>query len=302
MEDTITAVEPTAMEQSEPQDPCSSQKIDLSLDDIIKLNRKEHKANQAAKKGRRVTNKNTALKKLERAGQQTFPFKHGAYQFPRGSNRSPYMRPPFPAFYRIKAYFKKAPFGVPHLKGVSPLKRAPLNTKFEKRKPLFRGTFYEPYRGPTGALRRPSPQSRGQKQQLFQPKPRQGSARPFVLNRGFPAANENIIPEKKYQKVRSWRKAPSGGSTLTVSLPNSIAIPEPSTSAKHATVTEGAGGRISQPKGIPLRFNFKATINQTGLTLNERFTCMRIRTGPGQGQQRGSGRGRGREGRTVILQ
>ncbi|KAJ7996645.1 hypothetical protein DPEC_G00239190 [Dallia pectoralis] len=108
---------------------------------------------------------------------------------------------------------------------------------------------------------------------------------------------------------RSWRKAPSAGSTLTVSLPNSVANPEPSTSATHATVTNrssllGPRGGTSQPKGIPLRFNFKATINQTGVTLNERFTCMRIKPGPGQVPQRGSPmeRGRGRDGRTVILQ
>ncbi|XP_041750102.1 UAP56-interacting factor-like [Coregonus clupeaformis] len=296
--------EPTAMEESEPQEaqqPRTSEKIDLSLDDIIKLNKKKNKANKAANKARdrRTTNKNTVLKKLDRAGQQqTFPFRRGPYQFQQGPYKSRYI----PGYYRVKPYLRKTPFGTHHLKGVSPLKRPPFNTKegaqFGKHKPLFKCAFYQPYRGPPGALRR------GQKKPPFQPKQRQGSAKPFVLNRGFPAANGKI---DKYQKVRSWKKAPSGVSTLTVSLPNSKANSEQAAKVKQATVMDrsspsGTGGGTSpQPKGIPLRFNFKATINQTGVTLNDRFTGMRIWAGPGQGPQRGSGRGRGR-GRTVILQ
>ncbi|XP_055799300.1 UAP56-interacting factor-like [Salvelinus fontinalis] len=305
--------EPTAMEESdlqEAQEPRTSEKIDLSLDDIIKLNKKENKANKAANKARdrRTTNKNTVLKKLDRAGQQQiFPFRRGPYQFQQGPYKSRYMGPPIPGYYRVKPYLRKTPFGAHHLKGVSPLKRPSLNTKegaqFGKRKPLFKGAFYQPYRGPPGALRRPPPQFRGQKKPPFQPKQRQGGGKPFILNRGFPAANGKM---DKYQKVRSWKKAPSGVSTLTVSLPNSKANSEPAAKAKQATVMDRSSpsGASPQPKGIPLRFNFKATINQTGVTLNDRFTGMRIWAGPGQGPQRGSGRGRGRgrEGRTVILQ
>ncbi|KAJ7996646.1 hypothetical protein DPEC_G00239200 [Dallia pectoralis] len=85
MEDT-TGVELIAMEQSEPQEDRSSLKIDLSLDDIIKLSKKEHKANQAANRtrGRRMRNKSTALRKLERAGPQIFTIRHGGSQFPQG--------------------------------------------------------------------------------------------------------------------------------------------------------------------------------------------------------------------------
>nr|XP_055055802.1 chromatin target of PRMT1 protein [Misgurnus anguillicaudatus] len=48
------------------------------------------------------------------------------------------------------------------------------------------------------------------------------------------------------------------------------------------------GASITSPKGIPLRFNYKATTNQTGLSLNDRFTDLRF-----SGRGRGRGRGRG---------
>ncbi|XP_062341602.1 UAP56-interacting factor [Osmerus eperlanus] len=286
----------------------NSDKIDLSLDDIIKLNRKEQRVNRATSKARnqRASNKHNVLRKLDKTGrQQRFPVRQGQSQ--QGTYRSKYMGPSPRWFYKVKPFnIKKAAIGA---KGVSPLNRHPMNTKatvqFGQHKPLFRGVFYQRNRSLTAAQRRPAPPPREQGNPPFQPKQRRGSARPFVLNRGFSAmqASEKL---ERFQRARSWRKAPSTGCTVTVSLPNAKAIPEPGTKAKQTMDRSiSTGGETYSPKGIPLRYNLKATINQTGVTLNDRFTGMRILSPPGQGPQRGGSRGRGRGrglGRTVVLQ
>ncbi|KAM6970022.1 UAP56-interacting factor [Aplochiton taeniatus] len=320
MDDSTSEVKPEPMEESAdtPAEPRSSEKIDLSLDDIIKLNRKEKRANNSANKvsekaankvsdkavnkarNRRARNKKAVLKKLEKAGQQQkFTGRPEQYK-KQGPNRLRFVGPPTNGFYRLKTYnLKKTRFGT---KGVSPLNRP--NTKDPiqsgRRKPFIKGVFYQPNRAPNVTPRRPTPQFKGQPPS-FQPKQRHGDVRPFILNRGFttPKNNEKL---SKYQRVRSWKKVSSSGSTLTVSLPNSLGN---SDSVHTATVKErstDAGGRMAslQPKGIPFKFNLKATINQTGVTLNDRFTGLRIQ--PGQ-RSRGRGQGRGRGmGRTVTLQ
>ncbi|KAG9346535.1 hypothetical protein JZ751_006846 [Albula glossodonta] len=86
-----------------------------------------------------------------------------------------------------------------------------------------------------------------------------------------------------------------------VSVPNTTAAPDPQAKVKQFIATEKSPETgavpLAQPKGIPLRFNFKAVANQTGVSLNDRFTGLKIRGGTGYRQWRGRGRGR-----TVTLQ
>ncbi|XP_056093822.1 UAP56-interacting factor-like [Rhinichthys klamathensis goyatoka] len=55
-------------EQMQESHASSSDKIDLSLDDIIRLNKKEQKANRA--KSKRASNRSNVLKKLNQVPQQ----------------------------------------------------------------------------------------------------------------------------------------------------------------------------------------------------------------------------------------
>ncbi|XP_028840405.1 UAP56-interacting factor [Denticeps clupeoides] len=302
MADAVDNPEPMSEERSP-----GPEKIDLSLDEIIKINRKEARtANSGnSRKDKRAANRQNVLKKLDRGG---FHFGQGAYPY-QGFYRSRYLGPP------VRRYYKVWPFGfrrgAGRGRGVSPLNRTALNEKaagqYGMTKVSLRGAAYRPYyRGgrPRG-VGRTSFSSRGQKTPQFQSRTNIRGRRPFILNRDFRGFTGSRQLES-YHKVRSWRQAPTAGTVLTVSLTNAAASPDAGQTATAGSFSDAPGPSSSQPRGIPLRFNFKATSNQTGMTLNDRFTRLRIR---GQGQRswrghvRGRGRGRGRgAGRSVTLQ
>ncbi|XP_023700608.2 UAP56-interacting factor-like [Paramormyrops kingsleyae] len=282
--------EPEAMEETN-----SSEKIDLSLDDIIKLKKEEENVTLGGfKRKNRQANRSNLFKKFNKAGQQQgFRFRRGTYHM-QGLNRFRYIGPPVRDFYRSRPYNR----GRSAPKGISPMNRPQWDAKnakqFGQRSNRFRGSFYQPYRGQRGPPRRmPLNQSFQYSQQ------RPYRAKPVKLNRAFSSWKWGEKPER-FQKVRRWGKAPSSGSILTVSLPNSKANSDPQ--AIQPSVSDrplGEGDFASpQPKGIPLRFNFKAVSNQTSLTLNDRFTNLKIRGGWGHRLWRGRGRG----SRMVTLQ
>nr|XP_013809432.1 PREDICTED: UAP56-interacting factor-like [Apteryx mantelli mantelli] len=110
-----------------------------------------------------------------------------------------------------------------------------------------------------------------------------GRSRPFVLNRGpgfqqkrmqqryskanFQRGQMNAVGEGKRPRMRRWQVKPSPGAVLTVSVAN------PQASQSSAWPPPRAAK--PQPKGVLLRFNFRAMANQTSLTLDERFSGLR---------------------------
>ncbi|KAM8952911.1 UAP56-interacting factor-like [Pelodytes ibericus] len=118
------------------------------------------------------------------------------------------------------------------------------------------------------------------------------------------AANQNgrltqqiaLIPGKRQQNARRWQTAKGFGSTLTVSVENCTPS-QTKTPNKPGVIRPGPRFRKTAtqskyPKGVPLRFNFRATANHTSVTLNERFSSLKIK-----GQIAPARRG----GRTVLL-
>ncbi|KAH0630780.1 hypothetical protein JD844_003980 [Phrynosoma platyrhinos] len=84
--------------------------------------------------------------------------------------------------------------------------------------------------------------------------------------------------EGKPPRIRRWQTQPSSGAVLTVSVSNPQASQTNMSGGKRPFLRERsipAKMTRHQPKGVPLRFNFRATANQTSLTLNERFSGLR---------------------------
>ncbi|MBN3315944.1 UIF factor, partial [Atractosteus spatula] len=302
-------VDPAPMEVE-----CNSEKIDMSLDDIIKLNKNEQKSNQE-KTSKNNRGAATTRKKLVGATnisrQQRIPFRRVPYQAQQGPYYLRSMGQDLQGFKRRIPYnLRKASLVA---KGVSPLNRNAWNTQgkqavraFESNswgqrfrqqtsQPQFRKRFWQTFRGPPTTSRSIPMQYRGQRQQQLQYRQKQERHERHNINRGFSGRNNNRKSAEGFQKGRSWRQTQSSGSILTVEVPNSVATP--GTVAKRPSLlkrsTQDFDASPPQPKGIPLRFNFKAIANQTKVTLNERFTFLKIR-GSTAGPQRGR--------RTVTLQ
>ncbi|XP_010221034.1 PREDICTED: UAP56-interacting factor-like, partial [Tinamus guttatus] len=84
----------------------------------------------------------------------------------------------------------------------------------------------------------------------------------------------DAVGEGKKPRLRRWQVKPSPGAVLTVSVANPQASQASAPGAKRPFPRSPRLPK-PQPKGVMLRFNFRAMANQTSLTLDERFSGLR---------------------------
>ncbi|XP_056396266.1 UAP56-interacting factor-like isoform X2 [Hyla sarda] len=260
-----------------------NKKIDMSLDDIIKLQKEESDvqstSNQTGQHGR-----------LKRGNFQNKRYFRNPPRNQQGPGR------PKPGFrqQRFPGMIRNNTLGpitrrraAASLNGVSPLNRPNLPTTNSQKvvKTQTQNVQLNPrkYRAANitsqTLTRRFNTQTRrpqirdGQKQQ-----------RTNTVNQNKRLMQQVTMNRGKRQTTpRRWQNNDSFGSTLTVSVPNPKAGLAPQ-SKKPALKRPGGRFRKTEaqstdppPKGVPLRFNFRATANHTNVTLNERFSTLKIR-------------------------
>uniref|UniRef100_A0A8C3XGH0 Forty-two-three domain-containing protein 1 n=1 Tax=Cyanoderma ruficeps TaxID=181631 RepID=A0A8C3XGH0_9PASS len=270
---------------AEPQP--GAEEIDMSLDDIIKLHRKEQTDASAAGDSRRQQVKNRssasgygrpqfrAWKQRNLQGPNRFRRGFGQQQFNRRQFRNP-----LPGRKRRAA----AAFD-----GVSPLNRQASAQEGNKKKNVFaKSSSGQQEKQPqTSAglkgFREDAASVRGP-----------GRSKPFLLNRGaafqqkgmqqrfykahFQRGQMDSRGEGKPPRMRRWQVKPIPGAILTVSVLNPQAGQTSSPGSSRPFLPSQrppARAAKPQPKGVLLRFNFRAMANQTSLTLDERFSGLR---------------------------
>ncbi|GCB68243.1 hypothetical protein scyTo_0010369 [Scyliorhinus torazame] len=296
----------------------SSEKIDMSLDDIIQLNKRETDST--------ATPLSRAREQQQRHQNLGFPrpqnyFGRGAQQNVQGSFRPRRNTSEFQGYGRtnqrwqtqVKNIRTRSDGRKPTVaaKGVSPLNRkATVRMDLQQIAPIRKGAQWITRGRPQQAqkrfrLTRQWPQipqrrimflNRGASQQKKQQTPRQRQQTRVNINRGFPPMGARTGQQK--QRTRMWRKQSTSSSILTVSVPNPQAtqqavqrqrIQRPHLNGRKRMTTKAVR---NQPKGVYLGFNFKSIANQTNVTLNDRFSSMKIRQRPSAAR---------RGGRTVTL-
>ncbi|XP_048461328.1 UAP56-interacting factor-like isoform X1 [Rhincodon typus] len=272
-------------------------KLNWENDDIIKLNKRETDP---------VTNTLVMTKELQKR-QQNLDFRKLQYHFGRrvqqnvqGSNRLRRNTSELQGYSRVnrrwltqgKNIIARSGGRRPIVaaKGVSPLNRkasfcmdlqqiAPMKKGIQwimrRRAQQAQKRFRLRRQGPQIPKRRNMFQNRGPRQQR---KPTQKQQRQAVIkiNRGFPSLG--VRDGQKKQRTRMWRQQSTSSSILTVSIPNQQAVQKrriqhPSLNERKRMATKAVR---NQPKGVYLGFNFKSIANQTNMTLNDRFSSMKI--------------------------
>ncbi|XP_030084905.1 UAP56-interacting factor-like isoform X1 [Serinus canaria] len=265
-----------------------AEEIDMSLDDIIKRHRKEQTDVSAVGDSRRQQVKNRssasgygrpryrAWKQRNLQGPQRFRRGFGQQQFGRRQFRNA-----LPGGKRRAA----AAFH-----GVSPLNRQDSAQEGTKKSNAFAKSSGEQQEEQP----QPSPSPKRFRADAASIRAPGRSSRPFLLNRG-PAFQQKRMQqwfskarfqrwqmdsqgEGKPPRMRRWRVKPSPGAILTVSVVNPQAgLPSLPGSKRPFLPSQRPPARVAkpQPKGVLLRFNFRAMANQTSLTLDERFSGLR---------------------------
>ncbi|XP_042336398.1 UAP56-interacting factor-like isoform X2 [Sceloporus undulatus] len=268
----------------------AKEEIDLSLDDIIKRNKK----GQGNPKGNRwrqpLKNRNPAYGNGKPRFRSWVPRNvQGPNRFPGRFRKQPFYRKP--GWNGVTRPGQGSPLGP---NGTSPLNRT-LSLQQDKQEETTMDTSGSGNGGATGGTqqRPPARTQRFRNARALPPAQRipflPCSNRPFWKNPrppffqrqsrfNFRGRQAQPRTEGKPPRIRRWQPQPSSGAVLTVSVSNPQASQTNMPGGKRPFPRErSAPAKMArhQPKGVPLRFNFRATANQTSLTLNERFSGLR---------------------------
>ncbi|XP_020666904.3 UAP56-interacting factor isoform X2 [Pogona vitticeps] len=272
------------------------EKIDMSLDDIIKLNKKEERKQYSSRPKRGGVKQNGAwqfrMRRTKWGVQDYTGF--GKNRLGRRKRMAGKRRP-----YAVKTGLAARKALGAH-KGISPLNRSPLSEKNVQRKysvlkrkaTLQRPSELQSKQGPI--LRRPtllnrrnniqSPSARiGSK--LYQQKDTRQAT--FLFRRGL-KVQAQVLPEddvndQSAKRTRPWRTSTTNGGILTVSIDNPGAVPQPISLKPRLTSTpippflmkRDQSEEKKIPKGVPLQFDINSVGKQTNMTLNERFGILK---------------------------
>ncbi|NXT02305.1 UIF factor, partial [Jacana jacana] len=264
----------------------SLEKIDMSLDDIIKLNKKEERKQYSPKMKRGL--------QQNRTRQFRTPSSKWGIQQQKGYGKNRLGR-------RKKVTGKRRSYGVitglaakkamASRKGISPLNRQPLSEKNAQRNyPVLKKKTNpqrqsETQRKQPPALRRPVPLSRRIGNKLNQQKDTRQAT--FLFRRGLKVQAQvqstDDLDNQTVKRTRQWRTSTTSGGILTVSIDNPGAIITPISQKLRLTRTPVPPFLMKReqseekkvPKGVPLQFDINSVGKQTGMTLNERFGILK---------------------------
>ncbi|NXF30010.1 UIF factor, partial [Nyctibius bracteatus] len=264
----------------------SLEKIDMSLDDIIKLNKKEERKQYSPKMKRGL--------QQNRTRQFRTPGSKWGIQQQKGYGKNHLGR-------RKKIAGKKRSYGVitglaakkamASRKGISPLNRQPLSEKnaqrnypvLKKKTNLQRQSEMQRKQAP--ALRRPALLNRRIGNKLNQQKDTRQAT--FLFRRGLKVQAQvqstDDLDNQTVKRTRQWRTSTTSGGILTVSIDNPGAIVTPISQKLRLTRTPVPPFLMKRdqseekkiPKGVPLQFDINSVGKQTGMTLNERFGILK---------------------------
>ncbi|XP_028833072.1 UAP56-interacting factor-like [Denticeps clupeoides] len=271
-------------------------KIDMSLDDIIRLNKKAKQRKASGSKPK------LPLKGRFSQGRRSGPRAAGAAQRGPNSRFGPRARkaPPSGTVRRGQGVITglAARKTASRFKGISPLHRPAINKPPQRTRQLVR----EPQRRRTEVQRRPFRQPDAGKNQSPQTRRpfqlRRWTAPPinqaqkdarqatFLYRRGLKvhAQFQKPAPPAVKQRTRLWRTSTTASGILTVCIDNPSARTQPEppqawslhppTSVPIPAKTENEPER-KPPKGVPLQFDINSVGKQTAITLNERFRILK---------------------------
>ncbi|XP_061454352.1 UAP56-interacting factor-like isoform X2 [Rhineura floridana] len=255
----------------------AAEEIDLSLDDIIKRNKKGQTSTRGNRWRQPLKNWNPPY------GNRTPRFRSWVPRNLQGPNR-------FRGGFHKQQYYRKRFWTNPRRRaatgpnGISPLNR-PASAQQGKQEGV--ATVGNSDGAAVGPRQQMPKRVKGFRMPGAAP-PTQ-SNRPFRLNRrpaffqrqsrfNFSEGQSKSNAKGKPVRMRRWQAQPSSGGVLTVSVSNPQASQTNMPGAKRPFLRGRRTPQkmtLRQPKGVPLRFNFRAMANQTSLTLNERFSGLR---------------------------
>uniref|UniRef100_A0A4W5PRT2 UAP56-interacting factor n=1 Tax=Hucho hucho TaxID=62062 RepID=A0A4W5PRT2_9TELE len=288
-------------------------KVDMSLDDIIRLNKKEQQARRPGPGNRRPLQKGKGFVQRKpvgaRAGGQT---QRGGGVARRGVTRVGVGRgqkiPPPVGQSRgqgvITGLAARKMAAVQ--KGISPLNRPTVNQKswpFNNQPRPFNNQPRQtqgqrrPYRqtdvqrGPNTTTQTRPVQLRGRPLPPVHQTQREARQATFLFHRGLKVHAQVQKPAPTSQpptpvRSRQWRTSTNSSGILTVSIDNPTATmtqPEPPSAwslhplapISPAPVKVEEEKKPVPPKGVPLQFDINSVGKQTAMTLNERFRILK---------------------------
>ncbi|XP_068105666.1 UAP56-interacting factor-like isoform X2 [Hyperolius riggenbachi] len=291
MEATVAMEEEQVLAGEEFQE--GNKKIDMSLDDIIKLQKEEldprrPPSTQAGQNGDVNIRRGRFFKGPPRnqqgPGRPKLGFKQQRYPIANTRNNA------FGPVTRRRA--------AAYLSNVSPLNRPKIVQNFGPGQTQKMQPMTKKYRSSAAPLQTLSRRNNLQNR-MPQRRPGQGQQRTTAISQGRTLTQQVSMNRNRRQlNTRRWQNNDGLGTTLTVSVPNPKANRAPQADRPAMRRPAGRFGKTSAhlrgppPKGVPLRFNFRAMANHTNVTLNERFSTLKIK-----GQFTPARRG----GRTVTL-